>query len=569
LFDKLPSDAHSFMTWSWSQIEPYFTELLDRELNPENISIWLSDWTRISDLISERYARLNVAITLDTTDENAEKNFYDFLDDIYPHSQSSNQKVKDKMLASGIEPDSFDVPIRKMRTEAKIFRAENLQLITKERKLVSQFNKIIGSQTVFWDGKEITLQLLQAVMQNPDRGSRKRAWLLAAKRQLEDRSAFNQVWEELKPLRVQMANNAGYENYRSFRWQQMLRLDYSPQKCIQFQEAIEKVVVPAATRVYESHRRRLGLDNLRPWDLRQDLYPFYLPPLPGYGSTNDLVTVSEGIFYKINPTLGQYFNTMRTEGKLDLDNRKGKAPGGYCTNFPVTKRPFIFMNAVGLDGDIRTLLHEAGHAFHNFERFKWPYAQQRIPGLEFAEVASMSMELLTFPYLSKEQGGFFNQNDAKIFKIIHLEHILTFWPYMAVVDAFQHWAYTNQSNASNPENCDAKWLELWDRFIPGVDWSGLKAEASTGWHRKPHIYRNPFYYLEYGLAQLAAVQVWKNSLIDPEKSLKQYRYALSLGGTVSLPDLYEAVGARLSFDEQTLIEAVDLIESKIQLLENE
>jgi len=231
------------------------------------------------------------------------------------------------------------------------------------------------------------------------------------------------------------------------------------------------------------------------------------------------------------------------------------------------RRPFIFMNAVGLSGDVRTILHESGHAFHNFERLQLPFAQQRAPGLEFAEVASMSLESLTFPYIDAEPVGLYSPDDARRFRLLHLEKILAFWPYMAVVDAFQHWAYTHIGQAGDPANCDAKWLELWQRYLPGVDWSGLQAEAETGWHRKQHIYRYPFYYVEYGLAQLGAVQVWRSALQDPVEALARYRQALSLGGTATLPQLYQAAGARLAFDAETLAEAVQLVEQALFALE--
>jgi oligoendopeptidase F len=256
---------------------------------------------------------------------------------------------------------------------------------------------------------------------------------------------------------------------------------------------------------------------------------------------------------------------MREHGLLSFANLMGKAPGAFCTGFPTMGKPFIFMNAVGLSGDVRTLLHESGHAFHNFERFRLPFTQQRSPGLEFSEVASMAMELLAAPFIATS--GLYTPDDAARFRIAHLEHILVFWPYMAVVDAFQHWVYTHSDLAEKTENCDACWLELWQKYIPGVDWTGLEDAAMTGWHRKQHIFRSPFYYLEYGLAQLGAVLVWQKSLSDPEKALEDYRSALALGGTASLPALYQAAGAKLAFDEETLGEAVDLVERTLLQLE--
>ncbi len=257
---------------------------------------------------------------------------------------------------------------------------------------------------------------------------------------------------------------------------------------------------------------------------------------------------------------------MRAEGLLDLDNRKGKAPGGYCTDFPVARRPFIFANSVGVHEDVQTLLHEGGHAFHVFECSHLPYQQQLVVPLEFAEVASMSMEMLAAPYLETEQGGFYSAEEAARARIEYLERSLLFWPYMAVVDAFQHWVYEKPAAASDAAQCDAQWNALWDRFIPDIDWSGLEEEKITGWHRKLHIHQSPFYYIEYGLAQLGAVQVWRNALSDQAGAVAAYRRALALGGTRPLPQLFETAGARFAFDAETLSQAVTLMERVISEL---
>ena len=566
--NPLPDSIQEFMGWDWAQIEPHYQALLDAPIYSENLAGWMAGWTRLSDLVSERYARLNVAVTQDTFDKEAESRYNHFLDTIHPAAQSYDQKLKGKLLASGLHPDQFDNPLRKMQAEADLFQEANLPLLSEERKLSSQYNKIIGGQTVEWQGTELTLQQMRPYFHHPDRSLRESAWKLCAGRQLADREAINALWGRFLEVRRQLAENCGFSSYRDYRWQQMLRLDYSPEDCLQFQEAIEQVALPAATRIYEKHRRRLGLDVLRPWDLDQDLYPVHLPPLPAYGSLAHLKQGVETIFRRVDPTFGGYFSTLRAEELLDLDNRKGKAPGGYCTSFPVSKRPFIFMNAVGLLTDVNTILHESGHAFHNFERFRLPYAQQRAPGLEFAEVASMSMELLAAPYLEASQGGFYSETEAARAQIQHLEKIILFWPYMAVVDSFQHWAYTHLEAARDASRCDAKWLELWRGYIPGVDWSGLEAEAMTGWHRKQHIHRYPFYYVEYGVAQLGAVQVWRNALEDQAEAIAAYRRALALGGTADLPGLYAAAGAKFAFDPGTLQEAVDLVEATMDELES-
>jgi oligoendopeptidase F len=275
----------------------------------------------------------------------------------------------------------------------------------------------------------------------------------------------------------------------------------------------------------------------------------------------------EAIFQHVDPQLGKYFVTMREEKLLDLDNRKGKAPGGFCSEFNVQRRPFIFMNAVGVHDDVQTLLHEGGHAFHVFETSNLPYNQQLQVGMEFAEVASMAMELLAAPYLGVDYGGFYTRQQAARARIEHLEGAILFWPYMAVVDAFQHWVYLHPEEARLPVNCDTTWSNLWDRFMQGVDWDGLDVEKATGWHRKLHIFQVPFYYIEYGLAQLGAMQVWRNAITDQAQAVADYRKGLALGGTVSLPLLYTTAGAKFAFDEPTLGQAIDLAMETIAALE--
>jgi oligoendopeptidase F len=561
---SLPKTAAEFVQLNWSQIEPFYAELKAFALNVQNVAGWLSEWTRLSELVNETGQRLYVATSVNTVDKEAEQRLYSYLDNISPPAEAAEQNLRQKLLESSFEPAGFEIPLRNIRAQAALFREVNLPLFTEERKLENQYNKVIGAQTVNWEGKDVTVTQLRPVYQNTDRSLREKAWRLVTGRQLADRAAINKLWGQFMGLRKQLASNADYPDYRSFRWQQLLRFDYTPENCAQFHDAIEQAVVHAAERIYERRRKQLALDSLRPWDL--DVDPFGRAPLRPYEQIADLEDKTENIFRQVDPQLGDYFGTMRQESLLDLDNRKGKAPGGYCTTFSVVKRPFIFMNAVGMHDDVQTLLHEGGHAFHVFESAHLPYTQQLDIGMEFAEVASMSMELLGLPYLSDNSTGFYTEKDAARARIEHLEGLILFWPYMAVVDAFQHWVYTHHDEATIPANCDAAWSVQWKRFMRGVDWSGLELEMMTGWHRKLHIHQVPFYYVEYGLAQLGAVQVWRNSLQNQPNAVKQYRHALSLGGTVSLPQLYQAAGAKFSFDVGTLSEAVGLIERTIDEL---
>lgn len=561
----LPKRSVEFMDWPWARIEPYYRELAERPLNPDTVSAWLADWTRLAELVHETYQRLYVAITVDTTDAAARQRYEAFLDEIYPQAQAAEQILKEKLLASGMEPEGFERPLRMLRAEAEIFRQENLPLLAQELKLSAEYDQIIGAQTVLWEGREVTLAQLRPVFQNPDRAKRERAWRMTAERQLADRQAINDLWSQLLPLRSQIAANAGFQNYRDYRWKQMLRFDYTPDDCLQFHAAIEKAAVPAAQRLYEARRQRLGVETLRPWDLEVD--PLGRPPLKPYEHLDQLVGGAAAMFHAVDPQLGAYFDIMRSEGLLDLENRKGKAPGGYCTEFLASQRPFVFMNAVGLHDDLQTLLHEGGHAFHVFETNPLPYIQQKQVGLEFAEVASMGMEMLASPYFS-EPGKFYSAQDAARARIQHLEESIWFWPYMAVVDAFQHWVYANPQLAQQSASRDAYWTELWDRFMVGVDWSGLDEEKATGWQRKLHITQSPFYYIEYGLALLGAMQVWRNARQNQAEAVRAYRRALALGGTVGLKELYAAAGVKLAFDAETLQEVIELMESAIQELES-
>lgn len=565
-FTSLPHTAVPLLNWTWSQLEPYVNDLRERQLNEKSVSDWLSDWSYLGNLLDEIYWRLYVAITVDTTDRDADRRYNHFLDEIQPQWKAAEQTLKEKLLVADLQPAGFEIALRNFRTEADLFREANLPLLSEHKKLATEYDKIFGAQTILWEGQELTLPQLQPVYQEGDRNYRERAWRLAAERQLADREAINTLWVKFMDVRGQLARNAGLPDYRTYRWREKLRFDYTPQDCMQFHRAIEEVVVPAAQMIYEKRRQRLGLKSLRPWDL--DVDPFGEPPLRPFQSIDELEEKCARMFARVDPQLGAYFAQMRREKLLDLENRKGKAPGGYCTDFKAAGTPFIFMNAVGIHDDVQTLLHEGGHAFHAFESSLLPYHYREVP-LEFCEVASMSMEYLAAPYLTEEQGGFYTAGQAARARVEHLETSLRFWPYMAVVDAFQHWVYENHQKACDPSQCDQKWAELWDRFMPGIDWSGLEQEKMTGWQRKLHIHEEPFYYVEYGLAQLGAVQVWRNALRYQPGAVAAYRKALSMGAKGTLPQLYAAAGARFVFDAGTLQEAVQLMLETINELEEQ
>jgi oligoendopeptidase F len=565
MLKNLPSTPEEIIQWDWSSIEKYYQELDARPLEAGSIDAWLKDWSSVGERIEELYSRLAVATSTNTADKEAEERMNQFLDSIFPNAMAADQKLKEKLLASGLEPKGFEIPLRNIR-------AANLPLLAEQQKLSIEYDKIFGAQTVQWEGEEITLTRLAMNFQQPDRARREKAWHLKAERQLSDRKAINALWRKFMDLRGRIARNADKPSFREFCWQQKLRFDYTPEDCKSFAAAIEEVVVPAATRIYEKRRKALGLETLRPWDLVDGWYsrptsPASAPRLKPFLSADELKGKTSTIFNHVDPALGGYFDTMTAEGLTDLENRKNKAPGAYCTSYTSIRKPFVFVNAVGTHDDVMTLLHESGHAFHVFETAKIPYMQQLAVPMEFAEVASMGMELLASPYLTKGEGGFYSDSEAAFARIEHLEGMVLFWPFMAVVDSFQEWAYENPSQGADPDACDARWAELWDRFIPAVDWSGLEDVKMTGWHRKQHIHQVPFYYVEYGLAQLGAVQLFGNALQDQHRSVANYRKALSLGATVTLPQLFSTAGAKFAFDPAILKTAVGLMERVVSELE--
>jgi oligoendopeptidase F len=572
MLKNLPNTAQEIIDWSWAEIEPHYKTLAAQSLTASNIDAWLADWSSVGERIEEMYSRLSVATSVNTADKEADARMNKFLDGIFPNAMATEQKLKEKLLASGLEPKGFQIPLRNLRAEADLFRETNLGLLAEQQKLAIEYDKIYGAQTVKWEGEEITLTRLAMNFQQPDRARRETAWQLKAKRQLADRQAINELWDKFMDVRARIARNADKPSFREYAWQQKLRFDYTPADCKSFAAAIEKVVVPAATRIYDKRKRELGLDTLRPWDLVDGWFNRPTPPasqsqLKPFASIDELKARSSSIFHHVDPVLGGYFDSMVADGLTDLENRKNKAPGAYCTSYTSIRKPFVFVNAVGTHDDVMTTLHESGHSFHVFETANIPYIQQLAVPMEFAEVASMGMELLASPFLTKANGGFYSESEAARARIEHLEGMILFWPFMAVVDSFQQWVYENPGAGSDPAGCDQKWGELWDRFIPGVDWSGLEDVKVTGWHRKLHIHQVPFYYIEYGLAQLGAVQIFGNARKDQKKAVASYRKALGLGGLVALPALFQAADAKFGFDAALLQTAVNLMEEVIVELE--
>ena len=564
----LPDSSDHMLDWDWEQYQPYYDALLATDLTQDNIADWLRAWDDFSRLVYEVMARVTVATTVDTADETAEARYLHVTQDIEPPFRTVSDRLQRMWVDSGVSVDGMTEPLRHIRTSIELFREENLPLIAELSQLDLEYDKISGAQTVMWNGEERTLQQVEPLLQDTDRDTRKAAFMAIGDRWLQDRAALNDLWQKLFRLRQQVARNAGFDNYLEYGWKERGRLDYSPEDARRFHQSILDTVVPAVKRLNETRRQRLGVDTLKPWDLTVGIYGD--EQLAPFEDVAELTARADSIFHQMDGQLGDYFTTMIEQQLLDLENRRNKAPGGYCITFSDRLVPFIFMNAVGTHDNVQTLLHEAGHAFHAFLSTDLPYpGLQGDAPMEFCEVASMSMELISMPYWTEKDGGYYNDADAARGQAEHFEHSIRFWAYMAVVDAFQHWAYTSGDDALDPASCDAKWSALWEQYMGSVDYSGLQDWVATGWHRKLHIFKYPLYYIEYGLAQMGAVQVWRNALQDSQQAaLDRYREALSQGGTQSLPRLFEMAGARLAFDSETLGECVELLETQLHQVES-
>ncbi len=549
----------------WSTVQPHVDALLATELGRDNAESWLQRWSDLTAILHESRSQIYREVSENTADEEAEKRFLLFVEQIMPQAKIAAQALKSKLLAFEDYTPQADavMMMKRFRTEASIFREENVPLQSELVKLGNEYEKLVGGMTIEWEGKEETMPQATLHLREKDRAAREKAWRLMMARFGAERDRLNELYLQMLSLRRQVAKNAGFDNYRDYQWKEFARFDYTPDDCFTFHDAIEHEVVPRAAQLYAERAEKLGLDPLSPWDTEVDLHGEPLHPF------EDAAELEEGcyrIFQQVDPVLAEYFTAMR-DGFLDLASRPNKAPGGFCSSFPVRRKPYIFMNAVGTHRDVGTLLHEGGHAFHFMESSQQPLIWNYGSPMEFCEVASMAMELLSAPYLEKSNGGFYEEADARRAHAEQLHGIVRFLPYMAVVDAFQHWVYVDAPQDVAAADLDAKWSELWNRFMVGIDYSSLQAEKETGWHRKEHIFSVPFYYIEYGLAQLGALQVWRNALTDQSQSVADYRAALVLGDTRPLPELFSAAGATFAFDRETVGDLMTLIFEKLAELE--
>ncbi|MDF3052669.1 MAG: oligoendopeptidase family [Geminicoccaceae bacterium] len=555
----LPDSPSAFAKAKWADVAPYFDELAAQPLDSGNVEAWLRAWSTLEELVTEAAARAMIAYTINTGDAEKEADHLRFSTEVLPRLEERSVELARRLLESGYSTPTLETTLARFRTQIEIFRDENVPIFAELEEYSARYQRITGAITVEWDGVERPLPQLQPFLKSSDRNVRERAFRASSQPYIERRSELSRLFDQMYQLRQRAAQNAGFANFRDYIFPAKFRFDYTPADCERFHDAVERTVAPAVERILESRRQRLGLDVLRPWDLAVD--PYRPKALRPFATAAELVSTARRVFDRVDPVLGSEFQTMIDEGLLDLESRKGKAPGGYCETLHFRGRPFIFMNAVGLVDDVNTLLHEAGHAFHAFAAHQQPLIWQRHPGSEAAELASMSMELLAAPHLTQPV-GYFTPEDALSARLEHLEDVLLSLVHIASVDAFQTWIYTSGAGGDAAAR-DAEWLRLRARFERGVDWSGLEAERVARWYRQLHIFLYPFYYIEYGIAQVGALQVWRNSLDNSGAAVARYRDALALGAVHGLPEIYRTAGARLTFDPGAIGELVQLVEREI------
>jgi oligoendopeptidase F len=535
----------------WAQIAPFFDQLEARVPQCQTaaqLEQWLLDWSELSAALDEESSRRYIAMTCHTDSPEAEKAYLHFVEQIDPQLKPRQFSLAKLYANHPLRPQQpqprFQVFDRDTKLQVELFRPENVPLETEEAKLSQQYQKIIGSLTVQFKGEERTLVQMGRYQEETDRSLRQQAWETVVNRRLREAAALEDIYEKLIAVRGQIARNAGFSNYRDYAFRRMGRFDYTPADCAQFHDAVETEIMPIVRELQAQRKQKLGVDSLRPWDLAVD--PLNRPPLRPFEKVEQMVASTQKIFDQIDPELADGFRRMQDLSLLDLANRKGKAPGGYQSTLAEARLPFIFMNAVGLQRDVETILHEAGHAFHALAtRDEDLYAYRGAP-IEFCEVASMSMELLGNEFIE----AFYPAPEANRARRTHLEGIVNIFPWIATVDAFQHWVYTHPGH-TRAERTGA-WVDLMKRFGGTVDYTGYEAALANMWHRQLHIFIHAFYYIEYGIAQLGALQVWANSKRAKAQALADYKRALALGGSRPLPELFTAAGCRFLFNRETI-----------------
>ncbi len=548
---------------NWENVQKEYEKLLEYKIeSPEDIIKLIEISSEFDAILDQEMAWKYIKMTCYSDQEKYEKDFNNFYAEIISKTQPYDFKLKNKLYNSPEMKKLSDKKYNHLKkiisNSIELYRDENVPLFTKEQELTNKYGSIFGKLTIDFDGEEKTITQMGIYLKDQDRSIRKKAWELINSKIKTKENELNELYDELRKIRAEEAKNAGFENYRDFKHQQMGRFSYTPEDIFKFHEAVEKVVMPFVRELTVKRKKTLGLDSVKPWDTAVDLDGKILKP---FEKVEDLIDNSMKILNKIKPEYGIQFNMMKNTNLLDLENRKGKSPGGY--NYPLAElgSSFIFMNAIGLHRDVVTLLHESGHAMHSKAISKEKISYYKSTPSEVAELASMSMELMTMEYWDE---FYKDEADLKKAKRDQLEGTLSFLPWCMTVDAFQQWVYTHPKHTVKER--EDFYISLLNRFDSGIDWTGLEDFRKISWMRQLHIFEVPFYYIEYGMSQLGALAIYKNYKENGAKAIEQYQDFLNLGYSKPVNELYEAAGIKFDFSEKYISELVDFVKKELNSL---
>ncbi|MEY3377397.1 MAG: hypothetical protein RLZZ328_412 [Bacteroidota bacterium] len=558
----LPKD---FVLTDWASLEPYFKELSDRPIEDAlGLEKWLKDLSELEAFISEDACWRQIKMTCDTTDKSLEEAFNFFCMEIQPKMQPYADALNKKLMAcpftQSLDKDTYFTYLRAVQKSIDLFRTENIAIQAELSVMQQQYGAIAGKMTITHEGQEYTLQQAAQFLESEDRNIRESVYRKIQERRLEDKTAMHDLFSSLIQKRHQVAVNAGFENYRDYKFVELGRFDYTKEDCYQFHEAVKFHVLPLIDKIYARKKQKLGLEVLKPWDTEAE--PAGTKPLRPFTDGKDLYEKSVACFEQLHPFFADCLKKMNSLKHFDLESRKGKAPGGYNCPLAESGAPFIFMNAAGQMSDVTTMVHEGGHAIHSFLSHHLSLSAFKEYPMEIAEVASMSMELFSMDHW---QSFFDNETDLNRAKEHQLERTITIFPWIAIIDKFQHWVYEHPAHTI--EERTQTWTSILKEFSTGsIDYTGLDEFRAIGWQRQLHLFEVPFYYIEYGIAQLGAIGMWMQYQQNPSAALENYMNALALGGTKTLPELYQTAGIEFNFSPNYVKNLMDFTNAQLEKL---
>ena len=564
---KLPRKfvPQDFKITDWETLEPFFKNLTERKINNKtDLENWLKDMSELEAVVSEDACWRQIKMTCDTTDKSLEEAFNFFCMEIQPKLQPFADALNRKFMAGEftkeLDQEKYHTYIRSVKKNIDLYREENILIQAELSVMQQQFGVISGAMTIEVEGKEYTLQQAGKFLHNHDRRLRESVYRKINERRIIDKEQLHELYTTLIQKRHQIAVNAGFDNYRDYKFIELGRFDYTKEDCYNFHEAVKQHIVPLVEKIYQQKKQKLAVDTLRPWDTEAE--PEGTEPLKPFVTGKELYEKSVICFEQMNPLFADCLKKMNELGHFDLESRKGKAPGGYNCPLAESGAPFIFMNAAGQMDDVTTMVHEGGHAIHSFLTHDLELSAFKEYPMEIAEVASMAMELFS---MNHWESFFDSEEELKRAKEHQLERVITIFPWIATIDKFQHWVYENPSHTI--EERTNMWLQITNEFSTGVmDISGLETYRQTGWQRQLHLFEVPFYYIEYGIAQLGAIGLWMQYINDKELGIRNYINALSLGGTKTLPELYKAAGLKFDLSPNHIKTLMEFVNSEMEKL---